>query len=48
MVDSFISVERLRCSREMVSKLMKDLEIGGYVGKRDRRVVLLKNLPARR
>jgi hypothetical protein len=31
----------------MVSKLMKDLEIGGYVEKRDQRIVLLKALPAR-
>jgi CRP/FNR family cyclic AMP-dependent transcriptional regulator len=37
----------LACSREMVSKLMKDLEIGGYVAKRDKRIVLLKSLPAR-
>jgi CRP/FNR family cyclic AMP-dependent transcriptional regulator len=37
----------LACSREMVSKLMKDLEIGGYVEKRDQRIVLLKALPAR-
>jgi CRP/FNR family cyclic AMP-dependent transcriptional regulator len=37
----------LACSREMISKLMKDLEIGGYVGKRDQRIVLLKPLPAR-
>lgn len=37
----------LACSREMVSKLMKDLEIGGYVGKREQRIVLLKGLPAR-
>lgn len=37
----------LACSREMVSRLMKDLEVGGYVGKRERRIVLLKGLPAR-
>lgn len=37
----------LACSREMVSKLMKDLEVGGYVGKREQRIVLLKPLPAR-
>ncbi|MDB5751002.1 MAG: crp-like helix-turn-helix domain protein [Ramlibacter sp.] len=36
----------LACSREMVSKLMKDLEVGGYVGKREQRIVLLKGLPA--
>lgn len=37
----------LACSREMVSKLLKDLEIGGYVGKKDQRILLLKTLPAR-
>lgn len=37
----------LACSREMVSKLMKDLEVGGYVAKQDRLIVLLKPLPAR-
>jgi CRP/FNR family transcriptional regulator, cyclic AMP receptor protein len=37
----------LACSREMVSRLMKDLEVGGYVGKRDGRIVLFKDLPAR-
>jgi CRP/FNR family cyclic AMP-dependent transcriptional regulator len=37
----------LACSREMISKLMKDLEIGGYVAKREQRIVLLKPLPAR-
>ena len=33
------------CSREMVSKLMKDLERGGYVEAGRRRVRLLKRLP---
>jgi CRP/FNR family transcriptional regulator, cyclic AMP receptor protein len=37
----------LACSREMVSRLMKDLEVGGYVGKRDGRIVLQRELPAR-
>lgn len=37
----------LACSREMVSRLMKDLEIGGYVAKRDQHIVLLKALPSR-
>ena len=37
----------LACSREMVSRLMKDLEVGGYVGKEDGRIVLLRDLPAR-
>jgi CRP/FNR family transcriptional regulator, cyclic AMP receptor protein len=37
----------LACSREMVSRLMKDLEVGGYVAKREGRIVLNKELPAR-
>jgi len=37
----------LACSREMISRLMKDLETGGYVTKRDQRIVLLKPLPQR-
>ena len=37
----------LACSREMVSRLLKDLENGGYVAQRERRLVLLKTLPAR-
>ncbi len=37
----------LACSREMISRLMKDLETGGYVATRERRIVLLKGLPAR-
>lgn len=35
------------CSREMVSRLMKDLEAGGYTTQRERRLVLVKDLPAR-
>lgn len=35
------------CSREMVSRLTKDLEAGGYIETRERRLVLLKDLPAR-
>jgi CRP/FNR family cyclic AMP-dependent transcriptional regulator len=38
---------RVGCSREMVSRIMKDLEAGGYVGLRDRRIALLAKLPAR-
>ena len=34
-------------SREMVSKLMKDLERGGYIQIDNRRITLLKKLPAR-
>ena len=37
----------LACSREMVSRLMKDLETGGYVEVRERRIVLLRKLPER-
>lgn len=37
----------LACSREMVSRLMKDLETGGYVDKQDGRIVLVRDLPAR-
>jgi len=38
---------RLGCSREMVSRLMKDLERGGYVSVQDARIVLSKPLPQR-
>lgn len=34
-------------SREMVSKLMKDLERGGYIQVNTRQITLLKKLPAR-
>jgi hypothetical protein len=34
-------------SREMVSRLLRDLETGGYIAVRDRHIVLLKRLPAR-
>ena len=37
----------LACSREMVSRLLKDLETGGYVAVCERRLVLLKALPVR-
>ena len=37
----------LACSREMVSRLMKDLQTGGYVEIRDRHIVLKRALPAR-
>ncbi|MDO9202956.1 MAG: helix-turn-helix domain-containing protein, partial [Hydrogenophaga sp.] len=39
--------QHLACSREMVSRLLKDLETGGYVAVRDRWIWLLKPLPAR-
>lgn len=39
--------QHLACSREMVSRLMRDLETGGYVAVRERWIWLLKPLPAR-
>jgi CRP/FNR family transcriptional regulator, cyclic AMP receptor protein len=38
---------QLGCSREMVSRVMKDLERGDYVEVGRRRVVLLRELPAK-
>jgi len=38
---------RLGCSREMVSRLMKDLEEGGYVSNVQQRFALVKPLPMR-
>ncbi len=38
---------RVGCSREMVSRLLKDLERGGYTEQRQRHLVLLKRLPPR-
>ncbi|MEJ8811936.1 Crp/Fnr family transcriptional regulator [Variovorax ureilyticus] len=35
------------CSREMVSRLMKDLESGGYLSVVERQLVLARELPAR-
>lgn len=39
--------QHLACSREMVSRLLKDLQNGGYIAVRERRIWLLKALPAR-
>lgn len=39
--------QHLACSREMVSRLLKDLETGGYIDVRERWIWLLKSLPAR-
>lgn len=39
--------QHLACSREMISRLMRDLETGGYVAVRERCIWLLKPLPAR-
>ena len=38
---------RTGCSREMVSRILKDLENGGYVRMENRRIVLMQTLPAR-
>jgi CRP/FNR family cyclic AMP-dependent transcriptional regulator len=38
---------RVGCSREMISRLMKDLERGGYVSAEAQRLRLLKKLPPR-
>ena len=38
---------RVGASREMVSRLLKDLEKGGYIEMGTKRLVLLKSLPAR-
>jgi CRP/FNR family transcriptional regulator, cyclic AMP receptor protein len=38
---------QIGASREMVSKLMKDLERGGYISVENRQITLLKKLPAR-
>jgi CRP/FNR family transcriptional regulator, cyclic AMP receptor protein len=38
---------RVGCSREMVSRITKDLETGGYLRVEERRIVLLKKLPLR-
>ena len=39
--------DRVGSSREMVSRIFKQLTIGGYVSSESRRIVLLKKLPAR-
>ena len=38
---------QIGASREMVSKLMKDLERGGYIAVENRQITLLKKLSAR-
>ena len=38
---------RLGCSREMVSRILKDLKSGGYIEIDDRRIVLVNKLPQR-
>lgn len=39
--------DALACTRPMVSRVMKELEVGGYVAVTDHRVRLVKALPAR-
>ncbi len=39
--------DRVGSSREMVSRIFKQLTIGGYVSTESKRIVLLKKLPAR-
>jgi CRP/FNR family transcriptional regulator, cyclic AMP receptor protein len=39
--------ERIGCSRELVSRLLKDLHQGGYVALEAQRYVLLRKLPAK-
>jgi CRP/FNR family cyclic AMP-dependent transcriptional regulator len=39
--------QHLACSREMVSRLLKDLETGGFIAVRERWIWLKKPLPAR-
>ncbi len=38
---------RAGCSREMVSRILKDLETGGYLRIEERRIVIVKKLPLR-
>ncbi len=38
---------RVGCSRETVSRILKDLESGGYLQVQERRIVLVKKLPLR-
>jgi CRP/FNR family transcriptional regulator, cyclic AMP receptor protein len=39
--------QTLGCSREMISRVMKDLERGGYVNGQRGRIVLMRELPAK-
>lgn len=39
--------DRVGASREMVSKIIKDLKLGGYLGIEEKRYVLYRNLPAK-
>lgn len=39
--------QRIGCSRELVSRLLKDLQMGGYVAQEGQRYVLRRKLPAK-
>ncbi|MGP1676431.1 MAG: Crp/Fnr family transcriptional regulator [Burkholderiales bacterium] len=39
--------QRIGCSRELVSRLLKDLQMGGYVAHEAQRYTLLRKLPAK-
>lgn len=39
--------KHIGCSRELVSRILKDLETGGYLMQKNRRYVLLKILPSK-
>ena len=39
--------QKVGASREMVSKILKDLKTGGYIDTQDRRIVIQKSLPER-
>ncbi len=39
--------KRIGCTRELVSRLIKDLDKGGYIKLENKRYVILKKLPAR-
>jgi CRP/FNR family cyclic AMP-dependent transcriptional regulator len=38
---------RVGASRDMISKIFKDLTTGGYIAVKDRQIVILRNLPSR-
>ena len=39
--------KRIGCTRELVSRIIKDLETGGYISQGDHRYLLLKKLPSK-
>lgn len=39
--------QRIGCTRELVSRILKDLETGGYITQEDHQYVLLKKLPTK-